>query len=289
MFGLTVGSGFALVSASVFASEVTLTVPANLNISVTPGANNGFSETSGTVSVYTDSLGGYSLDISAKNALNGNKLINGDNSIDSISEAISADAYKSTGPVNTWGFRPSSLNGKTNVNYIPTPTIDGINIAKTSVANLASQANDYTLGLAVKVDESVPAKTYSNDYVITAVAGPDGYANGTTCKVQDISGIAYAGLCWMWHDFREDVTWEEVRANDTCPNGWHLPTQKQFKALVGAIGSGNQLYESGWDGYYWSSTSKGSSAYSLDVTSSAATPEGSHDATPKRLVRCVAQ
>ena len=119
-----------------------------------------------------------------------------------------------------------------------------------------------------------------------------GVSNGTSCEYYGQQGTVYAGLCWMNKDYKTSRIW--YQATGDCPAGWHLPSQAEFNALISSsgLGSGNGLYNAGWNGGYWSSTPRNTNynyAYNLYVDSSSAhINDGGNDMASNYSVRCVA-
>ena len=107
------------------AFTLTLTVPSDISLDLNPNTNNGFGEkTSDELKVKTTSPAGYKLQLGAKS--NGtNDLVNTTSSnskLTSITANTTADNFKNSGTVNTWGYKPSKLNGSVNTNYKAAPT-----------------------------------------------------------------------------------------------------------------------------------------------------------------------
>lgn len=161
------------------AIELSLTIPKNLNLRINPSANNGFGESSnGEISISTDNISGYTLNVKSKN--NSNDLVNlaSNAKLTSITESLTLDQYKngSNGKtyVNTWGFKPSSINSSTNANYVPAPdNVEGVTLAKTDIDN--SIPATYAVAIAAKVDNATPAGNYSNTFILTATANEAHY------------------------------------------------------------------------------------------------------------------
>lgn len=133
--------------------------------------------------VLTDNYSGYQLSLQANTSgSNAGNLINGeDNStvIRSIASVTSAADFSDTGSTgqalnNMWGVLPSKYNSTANVNYVPAPNgTAGVQIDETTEAN--TTANNYTIGIGTRVGQDLPAGSYANTFVITAVGKPINY------------------------------------------------------------------------------------------------------------------
>ena len=125
------------------------------------------------ISVTTDNYSGYTLSIdSSLDNEYSNKLVNSNETavINSISSASTESDFTS----NTWGIKPSKVEGNDNTNFIPAPSYDNtVTIDTTSESSI--EPTVYTMSIATKVDYSLPADTYSNTYVIMAVGNPTLY------------------------------------------------------------------------------------------------------------------
>lgn len=154
-------SNFSVISVS--AASITLSVPTNaLNLSVQP--NNTFTKSSsGRISVKTDAFAGYTLFIRAENS---NELINGNNSLASITNNLTEEQYKASGNTNTWGYQPNKFNNSNNSSFLPGPTTENSIIEKTSVKN--DTVNSYDIVLGAKIDSSIPNGIYTNTFIFTA-------------------------------------------------------------------------------------------------------------------------
>ena len=177
LFALFLGTTvFRTNNASAF--SITLSVPSSVSLNVNPSTNNGFGESStGSITIKTDSPAGYKLQLGSKS--NGtNELVNSSSSsskLTSITANTTSDNFKNSGTVNTWGYKPSKLNGSANTNYIKAPSGSSSDILDTtSAAN--STDNTYSLGIAAKVNSSTVAGTYTNTFVLTATANTLSYS-----------------------------------------------------------------------------------------------------------------
>ena len=190
-----------LVNASdVFATTSTINLQisnSNISLDVFPTSVSGdfASSSAATISVSTDHFSGYTLGIRAgTTGANASKLVNGGNTINSIPTALSESDYKNSANTqynNTWGYKPNKLNSTNNSNYLPAPSVAGETLDVTSNAN--SNANEYTIGMGVRVAPDLTTGTYSNTFVITAVANLLSYSinynKNTTDTVSNLPAV----------------------------------------------------------------------------------------------------
>ena len=138
-----------------------------------------FSSGTTGLSVTTNNYSGYTLSISAANDNEEySQLVNDedDNTLDSIESAVlEADfsAENATSYNGLWGYKPSKFESQSNNYYRPAPTYAGTTIDATNAANVV--ANDYTITLGARVSRSNTQGTYSNTFLVNAVANPVGY------------------------------------------------------------------------------------------------------------------
>ena len=122
------------------------------------------------ITVTTNNYTGYTLRIRASSDdEDGTKLVYGDNAIESISSASTAEEFGS----QNWGILPSKYNSSENLLYQPAPTIEGAVLDVTDSPN--EEANAYTLAFGVKVDGLLPVGTYNNTFIIEASGNPASY------------------------------------------------------------------------------------------------------------------
>jgi len=123
-----------------------------------------------------------------------------------------------------------------------------------------------------------------------------------------------------WRTPQDDTLWGNgsqnqsvsKAANDPCPSGWKLPTQKQWAAIrsnnntwtwtgsgylvgealylpaAGSRGSDGSLYDVGTGGYYWSSTVNGAEAYRMQ-SSETGVGDGYVSRASGMSVRCISE
>ena len=170
---------FVANGTSVYATNSTLTMSIDnttLSLDILPHSTNGdFAKSdNSTISVTTNNYSGYTLSIAASSSTN---LTGTNGSIASIGSAVSeADFSADTTTAATnyngkWGYLPSKLNSSTNTSFQPSPGTgsSGHTLDVTSTAN-ATTPNTYTLAIGARVDSNTPTGSYSNTFVVSAVA-----------------------------------------------------------------------------------------------------------------------
>ena len=195
---------FLCLSNSVSAASLTISMSDSSAVSLDVlGTQEGsFSKSaSRSFSVSTDNITGYTLSIRS-NTASGNDgsgvlLYNGNddtyviNSIGSennfptngISENIyrNGDSNNNT-YTNTWGYKPSMINSSNNSNFLPAPDTTGDTLNITNCANgtenttCINASDTYSITLGAKVDSTVRIGSYSNTFVILAVANAIPYS-----------------------------------------------------------------------------------------------------------------
>ena len=170
-----------LTARSASAASITLSIPSSLSLNVTPTAEGTFVESEPANLTISGADFGYNLSIKSQNKTN---VLKGANStLPSISKSYTvAQGNDGTWPVNTWGYKPSKKDGKVNNDYLPGPTTGDV-IEKLQTA--ISTNNEHTIQIAARVDNSLPAGTYSNTFIFTVTANKATYtinynANGGT-------------------------------------------------------------------------------------------------------------
>ena len=177
---------FVANGVSVYATNSTLTMnidETTLNLDIIPHSTNGdFAKSANsTISVTTNNYSGYTLSIAASSSSTDLTGTNG--SIASIGSAVSeADFSADTSTAATnyngkWGYLPSKLNSSTNTSFQPSPGTgsSGHTLDITSTAN-ATTPNTYTLAIGARVDSNTPTGSYSNTFVVSAVANLINYS-----------------------------------------------------------------------------------------------------------------
>ena len=154
-------------------------------------ANGTFAEstdaTSAKFSVSTTSAAGYTLSISASDDT-GN-LVNGSETLTSISSAISSATFDNASYNGKWGYKPSKLNSVANTNFQPSPTTEKTILDITESAS----TNNYTIALGTRADYLQSTGEYSKDLVIEAVSNftPVTCDNTKLCVQYDGNGLTY--------------------------------------------------------------------------------------------------
>ncbi len=136
-------------------------------------------------SISTNNYSGYTLTLKS-NSNNTNLTNNHEGSINTLPSSTTYELFSSpevTGQTlnNRWGYIPSYYNSISNTtNYYPSPADNhAVIINSTVAANSAdgiSNADDYTIGLGVRVNYTKSAGTYTNDtFILEYVANPITY------------------------------------------------------------------------------------------------------------------
>ena len=204
-------------STSAISSTITLTVANNISLNIVATQSGAFSSTDTStpnVSITTNHATGYTLGILA--SANDNSLVNtSDNTktIPSIATQVSPTDYANSSTLNnTYGYMPSKYHSSNNTNYLPTPT-DTVSfdiLDSTSLAN-PSTANNYNIAIGARVDDTITPGSYTNTFIISAIANPTTYSitynQNTTDTVTN-----------MPTNVSDDSTYDEtVTLSDTVP------------------------------------------------------------------------
>lgn len=171
-------------------SSLTLTVSDNMiSLNVAPTGGGAFAKSSAvTIGVSTSNYTGYTLSIAAQNSDNPTALINDDDNsktLPSISSIIAEDAFKDPDSGsdynNKWGYSPSSYctggdsnDCVSNEDFLPSPDTDGNILDITTIAN--NTAKEYELIVGARVNTATALGSYSNVYLISAVANAIPYS-----------------------------------------------------------------------------------------------------------------
>ncbi|MBO7657047.1 hypothetical protein J6S55_00125 [Candidatus Saccharibacteria bacterium] len=161
--------------ASTILTMTSASASANLDL-VVRNANGTFSTSpdlnSARFSITTDNYTGYKLLIAGTNDTR--ELVNSASgtALESITTAMDAGLFggdTATSLNGKWGYKPSKLNSTTNTNFLPAPTTS--NLDTLDITNSAnSTANNYIIALGARADYSTIPGTYTNTFVLTAVA-----------------------------------------------------------------------------------------------------------------------
>ena len=179
LFGIT-GTN----QASAITSTITVSVVDSISVNISSVGTTGSFATSDTstnnISVTTTNGTGYTLGIKASTEGSNALTKSGGGSIPShtVSAGISESTYRTSSTYNnTWGYRPSKLNSTSNSNYLPGPTsaTTPIVLDTTNTANPTTAIN-YNLAIGTRVNSSTAPGSYTNTFIITAVANPIPYS-----------------------------------------------------------------------------------------------------------------
>ncbi len=175
----------------------------NAKLDLSPQAGDGtFAMSTGTnvaaFGITTDSYTGYTLTIAAND--NTGRLVNSTDStsyLASIPNMIDKYDFDNSSSYNgMWGYQPSKYNSTDNLSFYPSPTTTPTVLDKTSGAN--STANNYTIALGARADNTVVTGTYISSFVLTATANPATYTisyadNSGDSNVTNIPDYSMAG------------------------------------------------------------------------------------------------
>ncbi len=145
--------------------------------------------------------------------------------------AVNATIYS-----NKWGYYYSTPS-LAESSYRPSPTTTTVSLDKTDAAN--ATANNYSVGFAARINNTIPTGTYSKNVILTAVVNPilyiinyntnttsevtnmpasgeEGTTAGTTGTVSKIvprrEGLAFGGWCTVASATEGECTGELVKA-----------------------------------------------------------------------------
>jgi len=173
-----------------------------LSLDILPHSANGDFAKSGnsTISVTTNNYSGYTLSIAASSSTDLLNTADNTKTISSISSATSESDFSAdttTAATNyngKWGYLPSKFNSSDNTSFRPAPGTgdNGHTLDVTSSAN-ATTPNTYTLAIAARVDNTTAPGSYSNTFIVSAVANLINYSitynkGNTTDTVTNLPG-----------------------------------------------------------------------------------------------------
>lgn len=166
------------------ASTLTMTIDNSLiSLNLIPREGGAFAKSSNsTVSVTTDNYTGYTLSIAASSSAN---LSDGNgHTLDSISSEITEDAFSNGSSYNgKCGYLPSKKNSSANTKFQPLPSTSGDLLDVTRSAN--NSAKTYTLAIGARADLSTTPGSYSNTFVVIAVANLINYSISYNANTND--------------------------------------------------------------------------------------------------------
>ncbi len=188
VFPLVLDSSAEATAGTSVPSTTTLTMAlgsSSANLNIIPKDTTGtFSSSTSTETakfgITTNNYTGYTLTISASDddglLTNTDTSITTNNTLSSINTVTDSSTFNNSTALNgKWGYLPSKYNSETNLVYRPAPTTTASTLDATTTAN-PTTANDYTIGLGARVNYSVPAGTYTNTFILSAVGNPVPYA-----------------------------------------------------------------------------------------------------------------
>ena len=131
-------------------------------------------------SIATNNYAGYTLSISA--ADDTGTLLNGSNSLDSISSNLTEAEFNTSANNGKWGYKPNKFyasnevvdNTGDNAVFLSSPTTEATTLDVTNAAN--NEANEYNIALGATTDYTKPNGTYSKTFILTAVANKINYS-----------------------------------------------------------------------------------------------------------------
>ena len=157
------------------------------SVDITPVSSTGTFATSDAsnqaeFTVSTDNLTGYSVSILGSDT--SGQLVNADtgDTLDTIAIASPAttitenDFRTNTSYVNQWGYR-LNVNSTTTTDFFAAPksTTSAKEIYKTTAPNATGTSDSFSLALGAKIDYTKPIGTYTNTFILNAVANPITY------------------------------------------------------------------------------------------------------------------
>ena len=177
-------------------STTTLTMTTgqtSANLDIAPiSANGTFATTTSTdfasFDIVTNNYTGYTLKLLGNDATGELTNASYGDTIDSVSTITSETDFSTNSTyTNQWGIKPSKyvnsgtvIDNTTANNYLPAPIDTGVSATTTEIlmdtttaAN--TTANNYTIGLGVRVDYTKPTGTYTNTYTLVAIGNPTSF------------------------------------------------------------------------------------------------------------------
>ena len=151
-------------------SVLAITAPSNLDLNIMPSSTGALTSGEVEVNVTSNNATGYTLSMSASTD---NTALTNTETSDTINSTTNASESPNTLSANTWGWYPSSLStnpGSSTGNYqfIAIPAVSSAATVKTTAAPSTNDIS--TVSFGVSVDTSIPAGTYANTVVFSAIA-----------------------------------------------------------------------------------------------------------------------
>ena len=151
-------------------SVLAITAPSKLDLNIMPSSTGTLTSGEVEVNVTSNNATGYALSMSANTD---NTALTNTETSDTINSTTNAFESPNTLSANTWGWYPSSLStnpGSSTGNY-QFMAIPAVSSAATVKTTATPSTNDIsTVSFGVSVDTSIPAGTYANTVVFSAVA-----------------------------------------------------------------------------------------------------------------------
>lgn len=169
-------------ASDTFASTLSMSISSSsLALTMLPNSAEGNFASSDDlgISISLTGPGGYTLGIKAASSnANARNLVNSsaNTTLNTISSVITPanyadNTYAATNSLNnTWGYLPSKYDSVANTSYRPAPDADGDIIDATSEAGDGNTVVNYTISIGARADLATKPGSYSNTFVIIAVA-----------------------------------------------------------------------------------------------------------------------
>ena len=189
----------SLNTVPVFAENtISLSISSNaLSLDLIPTTSTGdFAKSNDlNISVVLTGEGGYTLGIrSGTTGTNVTNLVNTtDNTkvFSSISSAVSENNFTSVSNTqynNQWGYLPSKYDSSANTNFLPAPDANGDTLDYNEIDNATG---NYTLAIGARADLETAVGSYTNTFIITAIANiscnPSATTIGEALCMQDMN------------------------------------------------------------------------------------------------------
>lgn len=148
--------------------SISISAPSAFNFDLTADTTQTFAQIDGGVTVYSNNTSGYRLLIQS---LNTASLTSRDSSSEREIATIPIDSELDNFTANTWGYYLGSDEPDNSTIYhaLSTSTTEVVNSG--SLTNVEEETK-YHLAFGISIDHSLPAGTYSNEIILSAVANP---------------------------------------------------------------------------------------------------------------------